>query len=218
MKFIMKDNLHAQSTAKFIQSQATLDLVDKLSPFVTFEKYPARSRFYYFADGVAMCYIVRSGQIKVHRDADELVIAAIPVPNVCGISNASAITNTVFLETLSETEIAILTTAEAQQLVAETNAWESLAGHIAKVTTNLYHHNVIMTAPTTYEVVRFQLLTLMQEDTSIRETTSAAKYILERTRVSRSTVMKILAQLRQGNYIELDDGVLKAIHHLPAKY
>jgi len=90
--------------------------------------------------------------------------------------------------------------------------------HIAKVTTNLFHNNIIMAAPSTYEVLRFQLLELMREPDSVRESISVSKYVLERTRLSRSTVMKMLAQLKQGGYIELEDGVLKALHHLPAKY
>ncbi|WP_434587311.1 helix-turn-helix domain-containing protein [Klebsiella sp. R390] len=41
---------------------------------------------------------------------------------------------------------------------------------------------------------------------------------MQRTRLSRSSVMKILAQLKQGGYIQLEDGVLTSLNHLPAKY
>ena len=58
----------------------------------------------------------------------------------------------------------------------------------------------------------------MQEPADLRQSNSAAKYILERTRLSRSTVMKMLSQLKQGGYIDIEDGVLKAVHRLPDKY
>jgi CRP-like cAMP-binding protein len=207
-----------QIFTKTIQIQATFDLIDVLSPFVTFEKIPAHQRLYYVTEGVKMCYIIRSGLIKVCRDVDDFVMATLPTPNIAGITDMIPDTNGLYLELQDEAEIAILTTAKAQQLIAETNSWELLAKHIAKVTTNLFNNNIIMTAPTTYEVVKFHLIMLMQEPESVREKTSAVKYILERTRLSRSTVMKMLAQLRQGGYIQLDDGNLVALYHLPAKY
>lgn len=123
-----------------------------------------------------------------------------------------------FLELQIAGEITTRTTARAQQLIAETNFWERLAKYVAKVTTNLLNNNIIMTAPSTYEVVKFHLIMLIREPVSVRKTTSAVKYILERTRLSLSTVMKMLAQLKQGGYIQLDDGSLVALNHLPAKY
>ncbi|MCS3601728.1 MULTISPECIES: helix-turn-helix domain-containing protein [Buttiauxella] len=201
-----------------IQIQATFDLIDVLSPFVTFEKVPSQRRLYYTVDGVKMCYIIRSGLIKVCRNADEFVMATLPTPNIAGITDMIPDTSGVYLELQDEADIAILTTAHAQQLIAETNSWELLAKHITKVTTNLFNNNIIMTAPTTYEVVKFHLIMLIQEPASVREKTSAVKYILERTRLSRSTVMKMLAQLKQGGHIQLEDGILVTLNHLPARY
>ncbi|HEO9918192.1 TPA: helix-turn-helix domain-containing protein, partial [Enterobacter asburiae] len=43
-------------------------------------------------------------------------------------------------------------------------------------------------------------------------------YILEKTRLSRSRVMKILGDLRIGGYIEINRGILKKINKLPEKY
>ncbi len=214
----MKVITYGEGVPKFIQSQSTIDLVDKLTPYVTFAKVPAATRFYYHTDGINMCYLIRSGLIRVRRGRDEIVITSLLTPNIQGISNLIPETAGLFLETLGESEIATLTTEQALRMVAETNSWELLAGHITKVSTNLFSHSMVLAAPTSYDVVRFHLSALMQEPGDIREATSAAKYILERTRLSRSTVMKMLSQLRQGKYIELDEGILKAINHLPARY
>ena len=213
----MKDS-SAQGLPTLIQSQATFDLIDLLSPHVSFEQIPAHRRLYYSVGGENMCYIILSGSIKVGRDIDGFVVSSMPVPNIAGITNLLPETTGLYLETLKESEIAILTTTYAQQLIGETNSWQLLVNHIAKVTANLLLTNIIMTAPSTYEVLRFQLMALMNEPASVRESTSAAKYVLERTRLSRSTIMKMLAQLKQGGYIQLDDGILIALHHLPAKY
>ncbi len=213
----MKDS-SLKGITTVIQSQATFDLIDLLSPHVTFEKMPPKRRLYYFVDGERMCYIIRSGAIKIRRDVDEFVMASLPTPNLTGMTNMLPDDAGLFLDLLSEAEIAIMTTAKAHQIIAEANAWELMAGHIAKVSANLLKNNIIMTAPTTYEVVKFHLIMLMREPASVRESISAAKYILERTRLSRSTVMKMLAQLKQGGYIQLDDGILIALNDLPARY
>ncbi|MGL4430257.1 MAG: helix-turn-helix domain-containing protein [Silvania sp.] len=214
----MKPNDPHEDLPQMHHSQATLDLIDKMSPHLHFETVPPRRRFYYVDRGIHMCIVIRSGVIRVRRDTDEIVISSVPVPNIMGIGNLMPKSSGLFIETLSECEVATLTAADAQQLVGELNAWNLLAGHITKVANNLFVHSIIMTAPTAYEVIRFQLYELMREKPEIRETTSAAKYILQRTRLSRSTVMKILAQLKQGDFIELDDGMLKVINKLPKKY
>ncbi|WP_172588684.1 helix-turn-helix domain-containing protein [Buttiauxella agrestis] len=165
-----------------------------------------------------MCYLIRSGLIKIRRNSDDFVIAFLPVPNLVGVTNLLPESSGLYLELQTESEIATITTAHAHELIANNNAWELLAGHIAKVSSNLLNHEIIMTAPTSYELLRFQLIGLMKEPVNVRKSTSAAKYILERTRLSRSTVMKMLAQLKQGGYIELVDGMLLAVHQLPSKY
>lgn len=202
------------------QSQATLDLVDRLSPYVEFVTVKAGTRLPYVIDDVNMCYIIQSGVIRLRQEKEDIILGTPPVPNVAGLTNllGTAVMADLCLEAISECQIAILPLEQVRLLINEHNAWELLAGHIAKITNNLFIHNTTMTAPTTYEVLRFQLTKLLREPATIRESVSAANYILQRTRLSRSTVMKMLAQLKQGEYIVLEEGILKAINHLPAKY
>jgi CRP-like cAMP-binding protein len=216
---IMKPQNETDKNALIYLHQSTIDLVELLRPLVTFEIIPAHKRLYFYDNGENMCYIIHSGLLQARRDTDEVVISRLGVPNIMGITNLLPKSDTgLFLETLSECEIAITTAEQAQKWIGELNAWELLANHISRLATNLFINNVMLTAPTAYEVMRFQLISLMREPEHVRAKISAVKYIQERTRLSRSTIMKILAQLRQGGYIELDDGVLKALNHLPAKY
>ncbi|MEJ5072677.1 helix-turn-helix domain-containing protein [Enterobacter ludwigii] len=201
-----------------VQSQATRDLIDILTPYVTFEDVPANTQLHFSVDGVSLCYILCSGLVKVGRTTDDIVISSITIPNILGISDGVPHESGLYIETLTVARIATLTTSRAHEIIAQKNAWELLAGHAIALAGNLFKKTVLMTAPTTYDVIKFQLMTLMREPADLRESISAAKYILERTRLSRSTVMKMLAQLKQGGYIEMEDGVLKAVHRLPDKY
>ncbi|MEZ2574147.1 winged helix-turn-helix transcriptional regulator [Buttiauxella ferragutiae] len=215
----MKPRDNAEQNTQLLSSQATLDLVEKLSPHVTYVKVPARRRLYYSAKGVDMCYLIRSGLVHIRRDIDEIVLSLLPTPNIAGITNLLSKTGAgLFLETLSECEIATITTEHAHKLVDELNLWELMAKHVTKVASNIYLLQVRLTAPTAYEIVRFQLFGLMREPESLRDKTSAAKYIMDRTHLSRSSVMKILAQLKQGDYVQIEDGILKALNNLPARY
>lgn len=47
---------------------------------------------------------------------------------------------------------------------------------------------------------------------------TAEKYIREKTHLSRSGVMRILADLKTGGFIEMEEGRLIKINKLPAKY
>ena len=58
---------------------------------------------------------------------------------------------------------------------------------------------------------------IAMEMPSPRRMRAQAAYIKSRTYLSRSGVMRILAELRTGNYITMERGVLIDIHHLPRK-
>ncbi len=213
----MKESFLQGMTTK-AKSQATHDLIDLITPYVVFEDVPARTQLHFSVNNVNMCYILRSGLVKMGRSTDDFVLSSIPTPNIIGITDRVPHESGLFLETLSDAQIATLTTERAHHIIGQNNAWELLVKHMTAVATNLFKKNVIMTAPSTYDVMKFQLVTLMREPADLRESISTAKYILERTRLSRSTVMKMLSQLKQGGYIEMEDGVLKAVHRLPDKY
>ncbi|MHA0938650.1 helix-turn-helix domain-containing protein, partial [Enterobacter kobei] len=59
---------------------------------------------------------------------------------------------------------------------------------------------------------------LFNEDPSVRNNITVESYIREKTHLSRSGVMRILAGLKKGGYIEMQRGVLINIVKLPEKY
>ena len=83
----------------------------------------------------------------------------------------------------------------------------------------VYDHCTRISAPTSYDIIRAQLYELMRESNEFRQNITAANYIQSRTFLSRSSVMKILADLKKGGYIVTDRGVLKQIQqNIPLKY
>ncbi|MEH9277909.1 helix-turn-helix domain-containing protein, partial [Klebsiella quasipneumoniae] len=70
--------------------------------------------------------------------------------------------------------------------------------------------------PASYRVVRTK--SYLFNKAAIRQQITAAAYIKSRTYLSRSGIMRILAELRTGNYITMERGILLDINHLPRKY
>lgn len=66
-------------------------------------------------------------------------------------------------------------------------------------------------------MIRQQLIKLMDEDESYRNAITAERYIREKPSC-RAAVMRILADLKTGGFIEIEDGRLVKINKLPARY
>lgn len=79
-------------------------------------------------------------------------------------------------------------------------------------------HFVNLTQPTAYEVIRTQLIQLMAEPDEIRLNMTIESYIRNKTKISRSAIMNILAQLKSGEYITTHRGILVNIAKLPHKF
>ena len=98
------------------------------------------------------------------------------------------------------------------------NLWEHFSKLLIYTASRVYEHCSQISQMSAYDIIRFQLVELMQEPEAIRQNITAAAYIKSRTYLSRSGVMRILAELRTGKYITMERGVLIDIHHLPRKY
>lgn len=76
--------------------------------------------------------------------------------------------------------------------------WESLAHLLIYTAGRVYDHCTRISAPSSYAIIRSQLYELMQESAEIRQSITAANYIQSRTFLSRSSIMKILAELKKA--------------------
>jgi CRP-like cAMP-binding protein len=197
---------------------ATVKLFEKLSPYVSFDVVIPGTRLYLFKEGESYCYLIRSGICKLHHGPDEILINTMYIPSIIGVGGVLAANGALFLQTHTSAEVAIVKTQDIRQIIARFNLWELLSRHIYRVTNRFFMLSSYLNSPTAYEILRFQMLELMDEPTEFRESISAAQYIQQKTRLSRSSIMKILSQLKQGGFVKLENGILKEICHLPLKY
>ena len=58
----------------------------------------------------------------------------------------------------------------------------------------------------------------MSENEKYRNNITAENYIRDKTNLSRSGIMRILSELKEGGYIEINRGILIKVHQLPEKF
>ena len=82
----------------------------------------------------------------------------------------------------------------------------------------MFEHCTMIEHMSTYEIVKFQLNQLILESPTLRANITAANYIMARTYLSRSSVMRIISDLRSAGFITLEKGILIDLKPLPLKY
>lgn len=188
-------------------------LVEHFLPFSQSKQYPPRIRLSLHHKGEALCLLILEGLITVHRETDGLAVATLPAPQVLGLGRLD-----IYIETLQPCKIAMLSVNDAHKVIKDNNLWENVAHYLLLASARLYTHGKQLSAPTAYEIICHQLRELLQEPNEIRTNKTAEQYIREKTHLSRSRIMKILSELKTGEYIVLHRGHLLEINHLPLRY
>ncbi|HCB1501424.1 TPA: helix-turn-helix domain-containing protein [Klebsiella michiganensis] len=203
----------------FKPNQHIENLINQLKPESnTFETY-ARQKINYENDSSRKCYLLLSGSIALFRTRDGFMMNSESAPYVFGLSNQLAAADYLYMQTMEPSRIACLSLFTANAIIAERDLWESLSHLLIYTAGRVYDHCTRISAPTSYAIIRSQLYELMQESEEIRHSITAANYIQSRTFLSRSSIMKILAELKKGSYITTERGILLQIKQgIPMKY
>lgn len=169
-------------------------------------------------NGQGMSYLILEGTVAIYRRSDNLMLSTAKSPAFFGVANLNDIFFDDYLKTVTPCKIGLLPTRELNVLIQEKALWGLLSNHLMFMYNRLYNTVMPKGAPTAYEMIRQQLMLLMNEDDSYRQGITAERYIRDKTQLSRSGVMRILADLKTGGFIEMEEGRLIKINKLPAKY
>ena len=201
-----------------------------LKPFADIEKLTSHLRpftetlsvnkgevvHYYDAD-VRQCWLLLSGSVALHRRGDGVVLNSESAPFILGVSSQLC-SEHLYARALEDSVVARMPLALFNQIVANDSLWENFSRLLIYTVSRIYEHCSQISQMSAYDIIRLQLVELLQEPDSVRLNTTAAAYIKSRTYLSRSGIMRILSELRTGGYIAMQRGVLLDIHHLPQKY
>lgn len=168
--------------------------------------------------GERKCFILHKGSVSLYRSIDGMVLNTEAAPYVFGMSTQLSSPEYLFIRTHEDSEVSWLPLSTANQIIAREDLWEQLARLLIYTVTRVYDHCSKISSLSSYDVIRYQLYELMSESEQLRRTVSIAHYIQSRTFLSRSSIMKILAQLKAGGYITTERGLLVAINNIPLRY
>ncbi|RVQ79683.1 Crp/Fnr family transcriptional regulator [Enterobacter hormaechei] len=199
-------------------SRYAQELISHLQPHCTTHKTDPCEQLDLQVNGQSMCYLILDGTVAIYRRSDDMMLSTARSPALFGLANLTDIYFTDYLRTVTPCLIGVLTTERVAEIIKEKALWGLLSNHLMFVYNRLYHNVMPKGAPTAYEMIRQQLVLLMQEDDSYRRSVTAERYIRDKTQLSRSGVMRILADLKTGGFIEMEEGRLIKINKLPARY
>ncbi|WBM72574.1 helix-turn-helix domain-containing protein [Buttiauxella sp. WJP83] len=201
-----------------VPSPFAREIIDKLLPYAILKTYPARRKLMVSSENVHFSYLISHGSFEYHRQNDDLIVGFSKAPAIMGMSNYTEMFLGCYIKTLSTCEIGILPTREALEVIDKLNLWKTLAEHLFVINAKLFTVYQHVSGPTTYALVRAQILELMSETQNIRNSTTIENYISSKINLSRSGIMKILSSLKQGGYIEIERGKLVKMNSLPKEY
>ncbi|RJT27896.1 winged helix-turn-helix transcriptional regulator [Buttiauxella izardii] len=177
-----------------------------------------RQKINYMLNGERNIFLLHEGSVALYRRNDGMILNSESAPFIFGISNQQTNPDYLFMRSQEPSKISCLTLSAANAILAEHELWESMVKVLIYTASRIYDHFTQLSQLSSYDIIRQQLLELMNETTKIRTSVTAANYIQDRTFLSRSGTMKILSELKSGGFIDIKRGMLVDIHHLPLKY
>lgn len=214
--------MSSNTTPSFTMNRATpatKRLIEALMPHAVVQTFPAGVRLPFNVDETAMCYLILEGTVQFHRAPDGLIVSRVYSPAIPGIIDMpNPIFRQCWVQTLEPCQIAPLEVEKVYEIIREHQLWELLVQHMNSIAGKFYAYQQQLSSPSAYELIRHQLTELMTESEAFRANTTVESYIRGKTTLSRSGIMRILAELKTGGYVEMHEGRLVKIIKLPAKY
>ncbi|MEP8888251.1 helix-turn-helix domain-containing protein [Enterobacter roggenkampii] len=165
-----------------------------------------------------MTFILHEGVVATYRSSDQLLIKYIRAPMITGMNELIDTNADIFIKAYGSIHYELLPSKEMINAISTKGLWKEAAYMYMYAIRQLLVAHHAVAGQSTYDLIRLNLITLMNEDEELSAHVNVSDYILEKTRLSRSRVMKILSDLRIGGYIEIKRGILTNINKLPDKY
>lgn len=210
-----------QLTLDKIMDLKPLDGIERLMAVLLPEadKIVARRPRSFHKNGTEI-YLLTSGNFWLHRRADDLQMSMAKAPHIFGLAElVIPVGDTTYVKFAADCEVFALSGARAQALLnQQPMLWQDvtkvLAFHLHFSTWRDLH----LLNDNAYDTLRGKLLELEKHDEAFRKETTILNYVLGSTKLSRSTILRIMKDLTEGGYVETQRGKLVRIVHLPLRY
>jgi hypothetical protein len=193
-------------------------LVNSLTPHATFVSARKGQRFNFINSSQTLCYMFEEGSVTVHRARDGRVISSAIGPALLGTTNYVMAHDATYITINQPMQLGIITMEVLSKQLEANNLWREFSQLLLFTISHFQHHNLSQVAPTSYEKIRTHILALNSEPDEVKSKTNMARYIQDRTLLSRSHVMMMISALRKGGHITVERGILISVASLPMKF
>lgn len=152
--------------------------------------------------------ILVEGEIDIFRTSDSVLLCRGQAPLILGLQGSPFRYEMYHFNRLNNSVIRHLTLSNAIDLIAKHHAFQDFLDYQMFLNDCQVHRNSLHISKTAYETICVLLRELISIDFNKRLNISVANFILARSNLARSGVMKILADLRKGEYVEIRRGKL----------
>lgn len=150
------------------------------------------------------CYLLLDGVVVMKSFSEHKIIGRAVAPFFLGF----LLDENSYLQTLSECTFNVIESELAVDIIRKENLWEHLYYVFRRVAMYLYKKERSLSEPTAHHQIHALLKMLSQESDEIRYVTPVVQYIQENSSLSRSTIFKVLAELKMTDEIEVQRGIL----------
>ncbi|MBN6043743.1 helix-turn-helix domain-containing protein [Citrobacter sp. ku-bf4] len=202
--------------SKNIRPQEELDAI--IAATEGFEEKTLRKWQRISTENSEVIHIIVSGEVEFRRKSDELCMFTIQNKSIFGLSSLYYNATHMYGLVRGNTVVRTIKKEDFICLMNEKNLWEALSKVLSWYVCLLSKRDEVLVARSAYSIVREFLLEINELMVHHQRDINIYDYIQEYTSLARSTIIKILADLKKGNYIQVDKGRLLYLSSLPEKY
>lgn len=192
-------------------------IIDCASPYSSLQQVPRGEILDYKTGNVHNCYFLLEGSVTLNRRWDGMILNSQEHPFILGVSHQLSHSGSFYVRTEEPSRLCKMPLERFNLLIEKYALWESFCYLLMYTTSSIYEQCTAVSQMSSIDIVTFHLRQLMLEPSCIRKSRTAVSYIMDKTLLSRSGIMRILRQLRDDKCIILERGILIDIDHLPTK-
>lgn len=163
-------------------------------------------------------HIIISGVVEFRRNSDELCIFTLQGQCIFGLCSIFYNASHMYGQARSNTVVRSIPREEFSRLMTEHGLWAELSMVLSWYVCLMSKRDDVLVARNAYFVIREFLIEINTLITDYNRDINVYDYIQEYTNFARSTIIKILSDLKKGNYIVIEKGRLITMNTLPEKY
>lgn len=194
------------------------EILASLKPIVPVKVARAGQRFQLEQKDKRICFLLYSGSCIVRRVEDSLVLSTVRAPCFMGLQDIYHAKPDIHILAVSDVEYGVITVDDFFDYADRENLWKTICYMLMLSTTRFSEYQRETVGVSNYELICNLLMSLSIECFEIRASTTALKYIQDRSRLSRSGIMNTLASLKSWGYIDIKNGLLMKINALPKRF